>query len=245
MRSAGVAWLLDLYGFTVYTLTGGYKSFRNWVLKQFEKDYDLAVIGGYTGSGKTELIQQLLNKNHAAIDLENLANHKGSAFGGMGYQPTQEMFENLLSLNLNQFENPGTTIWIEDESQRIGNLNIPNNFWKNMRSKTIYFIDIPFEQRLNYIIGTYGLNDKEKLVNGIMRIQKRLGPLETKTAVGFLIEHNFKASFEILLNYYDKSYTKGLYKREHIDQLLTKINCSGVDKILNTEKLIACATVNI
>ena len=79
MRSAGVAWLLDLYGFNVYTLVGGYKSYRKWVLAQFEKDYNFNIIGGYTGSGKTLLLHELKMQHKKIIDLELLANHKGSA----------------------------------------------------------------------------------------------------------------------------------------------------------------------
>src|SRR5258705_11760147 len=75
MRSAGVAWLLDLYGFTVYTLSGGYKAYRNWVLKQFENIYNIYVLGGYTGSGKTQLLQQLASQGETIIDLEKLAGH--------------------------------------------------------------------------------------------------------------------------------------------------------------------------
>jgi len=62
MRSAGVAWLLDLYGFKVYTLSGGYKAFRNWVLQQFEKPWKLNIVGGYTGSGKTIVLESLKKK---------------------------------------------------------------------------------------------------------------------------------------------------------------------------------------
>jgi len=103
MRSAGVAWLLDLYGFKVYTLAGGYKAYRNWVLEQFSKDYDINIIGGYTGSAKTYVLQELKKMRHSVVDLEALANHKGSAFGniGMPRQPSQEMFENLGSPQAN------------------------------------------------------------------------------------------------------------------------------------------------
>ncbi len=245
MRSAGVAWLLDLYGFRVYTLIGGYKAYRKWVLEQFEKDYNFNMVGGYTGSGKTELLKQLQKKDHQIIDLEGLANHKGSAFGAMGQppQPGQEMFENLLAIEL--YKISGNTCWLEDESQRIGELNIPNSFWKTIRTKPLYFIDIPFEQRLRYITKEYGSHEKEKLVNSIIRIQKRLGPLETKTAIGFLIENDHEACFRILLSYYDKQYKKALDKRENIAELLNKIDSSAVDTLSNTEKLLACATVNV
>ena len=83
MRSAGVAWLLDLYGFKVYTLVGGYKAYRNWVLEQFEKEYPIRIIGGFTGSGKTEVLHSLAKKGENVIDLEKIASHKGSAFGSL------------------------------------------------------------------------------------------------------------------------------------------------------------------
>jgi tRNA 2-selenouridine synthase len=244
MRSSAVAWLLNFYGFDVYLLEGGYKAFRNWVLRQFEKEYDFNIIGGFTGSGKTEILTALIKNNHAVIDLEGLANHKGSAFGALGQppQPKQEMFENLLATAL--LQNSKRSFWLEDESQRIGGLNIPHGFWNSMRSKPVYFMDIPFEQRLDHITAGYGAIEKELLVNAIIRIQKRLGPLETKTAIGFLVEDNVKGCFRILLSYYDKTYLKSLHNRENLASLLNKIGCSNVDAVSNTEKLISCATVN-
>ena len=217
MRSAAVAWLLDLYGFKVYTLAGGYKAYRNWVLEQFTKEYNFKIIGGYTGSGKTLLLYALAKENHSIIDLEGLANHKGSALGALGNlpQPKQEMFENLLATQLSTINSqPSTTIYLEDESQRIGNLQIPMPLWYCMRKAPVYFVDIPFEERLNYLTNEYGVHPKEQMVNAIMRIQKRLGGLETKNAINFLLENNFKESFRILLTYYDKYYLKGLHNRE-------------------------------
>ena len=248
MRSAALAWLLDLYGYKVYTLAGGYKAFRSWALQQFNQPYNFKVLGGYTGSGKTILIRELKRLGHPVIDLESLANHKGSAFGGEGEkpQPSQEMFENLVAINLFQQKNepeiatdeeesgaldfdffsPG--IWLEDESQRIGALNIPKSIWDKMRNSSIYFIDIPFEKRLTYLVTTYGTIEKENLVNGIIRIQKRLGGLETKNAINFIMENNIRESFSILLKYYDKYYDKGLHSRKNLANLLNKIPCSIV-----------------
>ncbi len=258
MRSAGVAWLLDLYGFKVYTLVGGYKAYRKWVLSQFEKNYQFNIIGGYTGSGKTLLLHELLKQNKNAVDLEAIANHKGSAFGALGekQQPGQEMFENLLAGSLfdasrltgtNSFsssnEQPSTTIYIEDESQRIGNLQIPMALWKTMRRSPVYFLDIPFTQRLEYITSAYGTFEKQNLADAILRIQKRLGGLATKTAISFLEEGNYSECFRVLLNYYDKWYAKGLENRENLAALLNKIPCSGVDTQTNAEKLLSCAPV--
>ena len=254
MRSAGVAWLLDLYGFKVYTLAGGYKMYRQWARKQFKKKYTFTILGGYTGSGKTLIIQELKQYGKSVIDLEGLANHKGSAFGALGEnpQPSQEMFENLLAKKLfaiNKtiaFDESGSqtladkqnTTYLEDESQRIGLLNLPTDLWNTMRNSSITFIEIPFEERLNYLTNEYGKFDKEKLVNAIIRIQKRLGGLETKTAINYLLENNHKECFRVLLKYYDKCYNKGLLNRENLPALLNKIACASVDVKTITNTLV-------
>jgi tRNA 2-selenouridine synthase len=244
MRSAGIAWLLDLYGFKVYTLAGGYKTYREWARSQFEKNYRFTIVGGYTGTGKTLVLQELKRVGKSIIDLEGLANHKGSAFGALGEkpQPSQEMFENLLAVELAAVSNQGNTqiepaplqhstavIYLEDESQRIGLLNIPTAVWDTMRNSLITFIHIPFEERLQYLSIEYGKFEKEKLVNAIIRIQKRLGGLETKNAINHLLENNHKECFRILLKYYDKYYEKGLHNREPLSELLTTISFNTID----------------
>lgn len=228
MRSAGVAWLLDLYGFKVYTLVGGYKAFRTKVLAEFKKPYNFNIIGGYTGSGKTEVLHKM---SGCIVDLEAIAGHRGSAFGAIAgvEQPSQEMFENRLALQLMQHS--GQSIWLEDESQRVGHVNIPHELWKQMRASQLYFLEIPFEERLQYIVAGYGKKDKEKLINAIIRIQKRLGPLETKTAINHLLEDNISDCFAILLKYYDKQYKKGLQERKP-EQVHT-ITCSNTNAANN------------
>jgi len=239
MRSAGVAWLLDLYGFNVISLVGGYKTYRHWVLAQLEKNYPIHILGGYTGSGKTGLLHELLNKQEAVIDLEAMAMHKGSAFGALDRipQPSQEMFENLLATALKQNEQ-ARRIWIEDESQRIGLTNIPIVFFKQMRTKPVFFLDAPFEERLNHIVNEYGGFEKEKLVNAIIRIKKRLGGLETKTAINYLLEDNIKECFRILLTYYDKLYIKGLHNRENHETLTIKVPVCNINSVYNADRLL-------
>lgn len=268
MRSSAVAWLLDLYGFKVYTLVGGYKKYRNWVLETYSKTYSFKIVGGYTGSGKTYVMKQLKKEGENVVDLEDLAKHKGSAFGniGMPAQPSQEMFENLLSGELHlihkrflqpkassskpsapgsqlpasssQLPAPGFTIWLEDESQRIGDVNLPHSFWKSMRQSPVYFLDIPFEERLKHIVVEYGGLDRAKVSGAIERIQKRLGGLETKTALLQLQEGDIEGCFRILLKYYDKWYAKGLNNRDDLKSLLNKIDCDQVDADINTKRLL-------
>jgi tRNA 2-selenouridine synthase len=232
MRSAGVAWLLDLYGFKVYTLRGGYKAFRRWVLWQFDRSYSFNVVAGFTGSGKTALLQALESRGEKIIDLEALASHKGSAFGGLGEtpQPSQEMFENKLALALHQHASPGQLLWIEDESQRIGDLNIPAGIYGQMKRALVYFLDIPFDHRLVYILTQYGKHDKEKLLACILRIKKRLGPLETKNAINGLLEDDLTHCFSVLLAYYDRWYAKSLvWHREEGCAGIIKIPCAEIE----------------
>jgi tRNA 2-selenouridine synthase len=232
MRSAGVAWLLDLYGFKVFTLVGGYKKYRNYVLDTFRLPFQFNILGGYTGSGKTELLKALKERGEKVIDLEGIANHKGSAFGNIGMppQPGQEMFENLLAKELRKslVSQPESPVWLEDESQRIGQVNIPGELWKTMRQSQVYFLDIPFEERLKHIVQEYGQLDPEKLADAIGRISQKLGNLNAKTAILLLNEGKITESFDILLKYYDKHYFKSLHNREGINSLLQTVDCKSV-----------------
>jgi tRNA 2-selenouridine synthase len=232
MRSAAVAWLLDLYGFKVFQIEGGYKAFRNWALAQFEKNYTLHVLGGYTGSGKTEILQTLQKQALPIIDLEGLASHKGSAFGAIGQaaQPSQEMFENKLAMAL--FPLAQSPILIEDESQRIGTVMLPPSFFKLLRSSNCYFIKIPFESRLDFIVEGYGKFKAEDLMAATYRIQKRLGGLETKLAINHILEKDIKSAFRILLTYYDKWYEK--------NRTIIPIEAEKVDPVENAKLIKSC-----
>ncbi|MEJ7767035.1 MAG: tRNA 2-selenouridine(34) synthase MnmH [Chitinophagaceae bacterium] len=242
MRSAAVAWLLDIYGFKVYLLEGGYKNFRHYVLETFKIPCSFLILGGYTGSAKTYILHEWLQQGVKVIDLEGLANHKGSAFGEVGKQPSQEMFENLVACQLRAcIEQPsgiaGDKIWLEDESQRIGSVIIPQDFWEQMRHSPVCFLEVPFNERLEHIVIEYGGGAREKLADSIIRIQKRLGGLETKNAVRYLQENNLVECFKILLTYYDKCYLKSFESR--VDSLShIKISCETVAANVNALKIL-------
>lgn len=245
MRSAAMAWALEFYGYNVVLLDGGYKAYRAHVLKSFEHPYKFKVLGGYTGSGKTEVLQELKNKSEAVIDLEGLANHKGSSFGALGMpeQSSQEHFENNLSEELKQYYNYDEhenfvqlkPIWVENESQRIGLLNIPKVLFENIIKSDLYIIDIPFEERLNYIQSYYGQFDKADLIAAVLRIQKRLGGQETKNVVQLLDEGKQRESFAILLSYYDRTYLRFV---DHGNRKNFHLQSTKVDAIENSELLL-------
>jgi tRNA 2-selenouridine synthase len=157
------------------------------------------------------------------------------------------MFENLLAARLEEVtglrsevggqtsdlrlptSDLGSPIWLEDESQRIGNLNLPGALWETMRKSPILFLDIDFDKRLNHIVEEYGACDKATLIGCVERISKRLGGLDAKNTIAFLEEGNIPEAFRILLRYYDKRYLKGLHNRENVSTLLTTIACENVD----------------
>lgn len=215
LRSYSVAWLLDISGFNVQVIKGGYKAYRKFILEQFTKPYKLIMLGGPTGSKKTEILQFLKANGEQVIDLEQLAQHKGSAFGNLGgnEQPHTETFENNLSLTLLKL-NHQKNIWIEDESKTIGTAHIPNEFWKKMKSAPLIYLELPIEKRIEYLIETYGKYPKEELQKAIDKIKKRLGGLAYQQASEALLNNDLRKTARIILNYYDAAYKYNSYKRE-------------------------------
>lgn len=215
MRSGAMAWALNLYGFEVYVLEGGYKKYRNWVLTQLSANYSLLVLGGMTGSGKTGILNELEKLGQSVINLEDLAQHQGSAYGSMGYliQPSQEHFENLLAVKLYKTDK-NLPLWLEDESRFIGQRQIPNNLFEQIRNAKQINILVPSGERVHFLLQEYGTLDKTFLIDSTKRILKRLGPEQTRDAVT-AIEDNRMADFiRIVLTYYDKTYAAGQLKRE-------------------------------
>lgn len=226
MRSGAMAWALGLYGFEVYTIAGGYKSYRRWALDQFEKPWRLTILGGLTGSGKTKILHELQTRGEQVIDLEDLAQHQGSAFGTMNrlVQPTQEQFENDFACSLHK-QDPARTIWVEDESLTIGKRVIPSAFWKNMRSSQLIKLEVPDDMRIAALVEEYGKLDCNFLIECTTRVRKRLGPEQTKHAIAAINEGRMADFIRLLLVYYDKNYDKGLGKRS-LERIFS-IECQG------------------
>ncbi|MEN8138132.1 MAG: tRNA 2-selenouridine(34) synthase MnmH [Bacteroidota bacterium] len=216
MRSESFAQHLHNNGFEkVYVLEGGYKAYRRAVLSFFEQKFKLIILGGYTGSGKTEILHEIAKTGKQVIDLEGLANHKGSAFGGIGQneQPSVEHFQNMLFEEMTS-KNLSDYIWLEDESLNIGKARIPESLFKQMREQRVFFVDIPRSERAFFLTQTYGKQHKDKLEESILKIHKRLGPLNTKIAIEALNNNDLLSVAEISLIYYDKAYLRGVENRD-------------------------------
>ena len=215
MRSASLAWLFDTTGIESWVLTGGYKAYRRYVLKCLKHPYNLVIIGGMTGSGKTDILLTLKEMGFQVLDLEALAHHKGSVFGALGEeaQNSNEQFENDIFTFLASFD-PKKPVWVEDESQNIGRNLIPSGFFKQILNSQLICIDADIQTRINRLVRDYATFSAESLEICIKKISRRLGGLATKSAIESLEKHDFSKVAELMLDYYDKTYSYSLNKRD-------------------------------
>lgn len=214
MRSGSVAWLLQTAGCAAHILEGGYRRFRRYVLDLFEKPHNLRVLGGSTGSGKTEALHCMAREGVRIVDIEGLARHRGSAFGWLPDcpQPSQEHFENLLAMALDS-RDPEIPIWVEDECENLGRINLPKPLYRQLRAAPLVLLEVPDAARLARVLEEYGHMPPEEMGQCLDRIRKRLGGLAHKQAHACLAQKDLAGLARILLDYYDRAYAKQLNGR--------------------------------
>lgn len=215
MRSNILAWLLRTAGLKVQLLEGGYKSYRRLMLEQIENPPRLIVLGGKTGSGKTEMLMRLKQHGQTVIDLEGMASHKGSAFGSLGLpaQPSQEQFENRVGMELWSI-GEGQTVWLENESRLIGERIVPTPLYDLMRETQVLEVLVDRSERKTRILREYGIFPADDLAFHTKRIGKRMGPQHVKTALEHLEAGDLSTWVDIVLDYYDKTYQHSREQRD-------------------------------
>lgn len=242
MRSQSLAQILDLAELRPHVLDGGYKSFRKYVRSFFELPYQLHVVSGLTGAGKTKVLQLLEQAGEQVIDLERLANHRGSAFGGIGQgpQPTTEQFENDLFAVLERIDLT-RPVWIEDEGNRVGSVVVPAALYDRLRNSPAVCIECTQQQRLENLLVDYGELPAEQLIHAIGKISKRLdGPL-AKQAVAAINADDVATAIEISLVYYDKTYRAAMVKMPRQTTVPVNIQSLTDAQIVSTLRRIALA----
>ena len=237
MRSGSFAWLLETAGMKATILQKGYKAYRQEVLQTFDQSLQLLVLGGKTGSGKTDILRELEKQGEQVLDLEGLAHHKGSSFGALGQepQPTTEQFENSLHQAWLKLDTK-RRVWIEDESMSIGTVNLPSGLWSQMRSAPVAFIDVPKALRIRRLVQEYGSFSAEQLVAAVNRIQKRLGGQHHRMALDALARGDYALVADLMLSYYDKAYLHGLSQRT--SSRIFEISLSADAPAASAEKLL-------
>lgn len=237
MRSESLAGFYEENGYNAGLLTGGYKAYRKYIRNSFSRPVKTILLGGMTGSGKTEILHALAEKGQQIIDLEALANHKGSSFGHLGFdgQPTTEQFENDLFAQWDSIEIT-KPVWIEHESNSIGTVFLPDTFVSKMNSSLMFRANLPFSIRLKRIVNEYAMFPPELLENALSRIRMRMGTLAHKEALQALANRDFEKVAAITLEYYDKTYALALER--HPVRKVIEIDMEHDDAELNASILI-------
>ena len=228
MRSRNFCVFAAMVGVRTLQVKGGYKAYRQLAIESFAKPFKFLVIGGKTGGGKSDLLRALAANGEQIIDLEALAHHKGSAFGGLLQlpQPTTEQFQNdlfeaILKLDLSM------PVWIEDESIAIGKIFLPEVLWRRKKESPVVRIELDKAARVNRLVNEYGPADRTEFLQAMEKITKKLGGQHFNHAKELLEAGDMHGTIDILLTYYDKAYMNSLEKK--LDQVLGTVSWNGTD----------------
>lgn len=240
MRSEAMAWLFSLGDLNTEVLDGGYKAYRHHVLASLSQRRKTIVLGGMTGSSKTQILRQIKKLGHQTIDLEGIANHKGSAFGALGQlpQPSTEHFANLLFDQWIKVDD-NSPVWLEDESRNIGTVFMPDEFYSSMQASPTIVLLMDIGKRLPRLIAEYSTYPPEHLIESIKRISKRLGGDNTRGAISAVEAGDFAKAIEITLKYYDKAYMFGIGQKPKKNILCIKTKTDDIEN--NTLKVLEAA----
>ena len=243
MRSNSMAWLASLQNHPSLVLEGGYKVYRRWVLEQFERSWPLQLLGGRTGTGKTDLLLALQCLNVAVVDLEGLAHHRGSSFGGLGQpnQPSTEHYENCLAEALDGYRlKRAEQIWLEAESSSVGCCRIPKALFDQMQQAPVLEIRRSLDERIDQLVEVYACQDPDELLQATERIQRRLGPQRTQKALEAIRNQRWRDACSAMLDYYDRCYDhelKQAKERSHIELSGRNPQAAAIE-LLNTGRVV-------
>lgn len=245
LRSESIISFCSLIGLSnIFKLEGGYKAYRRFIIDKLE-DYslnsELLVIHGFTGTGKTDLLYKLKEEGLPIIDLERLANHRGSAFGsiGLGTATNQKQFDSLLWEELERLSNKDL-IAVEAESKRIGMSVLPDFFLEAMASGTHILLQRSLETRIEQIYSEYSKSYQEdkaafidRTLESIRAVKKHIIQKTAKSGYNKLIKHcqqgNLKKVIEILLTkYYDPLYQHSQEQHDDFSLIIDEDNLTKV-----------------
>lgn len=245
MRSNSIANVLDTMGINLFLIKGGYKSYRKHVLEQitkYKRKFKFIVLHGYTGAGKTKILDLLERKGKSILDLETLAQNSGSVFGSIAFEGqsnSQKKFESLL---LKRFEDIlDTYVFVESESKRVGKVVLPEFLFDDMDNGYHILIDTSLEKRIQNIIDDYiniisSTKDIE-IKDAIMKLTKKIGAKKVNMLIEELDKKNYSfIAKELMINYYDPLYKYSIDKVDKYDKI---IKYEDINSVVN--QLVAFA----
>jgi tRNA 2-selenouridine synthase len=221
-RSNSLALVLAQIGWQVTVLEGGYQTYRAYVRQQLATlplQFHYKILCGLTGTGKTHLLHQLSQQGEQILDLEKLANHRGSLLGqqwkeNLVLQPSQKKFESLLLRELQQFET-SKIVWVESESNKIGEIYLPLIFWEQMKQASCVEIQLPIAIRIKWLLQEYPhlVSNPELLKNKLKFLKNRYGRQKVEQWFNLIARQKFRdLIYDLLVNHYDPAYQRSLEK---------------------------------
>ncbi|WP_199617051.1 tRNA 2-selenouridine(34) synthase MnmH [Paenibacillus alkalitolerans] len=240
MRSLATATFLDLMNVKSKRLSGGYRSYRQWVVNELDNfviTQKCLVINGLTGSGKTKILQMLAEQGEPVIDLEGMARHRGSVFGRIGLEANnQKTFDSLLIHELIKHKNHPYFI-MEAESKRIGKITVPEFLLSSKKKGLHIFLDMPREERVRNIINDYNPQQyQEQFIEAFQKIKRHIHTPIAKDIEEHLRTGTFEQAFRLLLEYYyDPKYEHSLKEYES-EPIILKVK--NIGEALNDLKQI-------
>jgi tRNA 2-selenouridine synthase len=237
MRSGSMTSFFKSMGYKTARLSGGYKSYRNFVIDDLENilgNLTLITLHGKTGTGKTKILQELGNRGFETIDLEGMAKNRGSHFGHIGIPQdrSQKTFESLLYDAIKNRKND--VIIIEGESRKIGPIHIPEPFWNRMKEGIKILVEGPVEMRLDIIMEDYtGIEElKENLLEVASKLKRYMdGKAYSKFIELVEVGDIREAAREMMVKYYDPMYNKSLNRHDYKEEVFIESIEDGILKL--------------
>jgi len=237
MRSGAVASLINSLGIKTYRIKDGYRSFRKLVMDQLSTIIikpRIFVLQGLTGAGKTEILRLISN----SVDLEDMAGHRSSLFGGIGLkQNSQKCFETLLWQKLEELKNEDFILF-EGESKKVGNSHIPDNIFRQMREAPAIYIETSIERRVEIIKKEYtGFDEDERILKTVNSLKRKLGAQKTDMLIELYNQGDLDQFIKILLiDYYDSLYRYTLDKFDYLARINNTDTVEASREVLDVVK---------
>ncbi|MDO5718165.1 MAG: tRNA 2-selenouridine(34) synthase MnmH [Tissierellia bacterium] len=237
-RSSAPAALLKSLGLPIYKLNGGYKRYRQFINRELPNlisRSEFIVLYGNTGCGKTKILKELAIRQMPVVDLERLANHKGSLLGTIGEdpQPSQKMFDSLLFDSLNTGKK---IFFIEGESKRIGRLFLPDSMMDKLKSSLQINIQSEINHRIKRIKDEYVHDNDAELLSTIVKLEKYIGKNKIEELMKNIQNHDYETVIRYLIvNYYDLKYAS---KDKKFPYTISADDEDCIDKLVNIYQIV-------